>query len=552
MLIKIVKRRVMLRILIVSFVFIASYGFSVNFINEISPRNVERPKRKKTMYIVLHTTEAPDKSSLSSLKRYGEANYMVSTGGTVYRIIDHNRVAYHAGVSMWNGRTHLDKFSLGIEVVGYHNKSITQSQYTTLKSLISELQGMYGISDKNVLTHSMVAYGVPNKWHKYKHRGRKRCGMQFATDSVRYKLGLTDRYLYDPDVRAGRLRVADSYLQSVLYRKRTSLPQSSNIVSVDELSGHYETYVIIKGKSPWDIVGLNSKMPGTLYIFPDGQRYFAKDIKNWSKIPVGTKILVKKGVVITEKQFVSPKKVVSKKQNKNNKVANVELSNSFISFNGSYDTNIIVKGKSPWDIVGYKCKSDGTIYIFPDGKKCMAQDIKSWSKIPIGTKIIVPQEASIIDAANIHEEIVNEKIIKIVTDVSTNVVVQEQVDIIIEKAIDTSASYIFIDALSGNSIVLSERDLLSSNNVFLVNGGIKQGNQMSLEDLQKFNSETKILIGYEQKGILGGQKSAFDLVSYHWNQKDTVYYLSDKNKIITGDKIDERSMSKGTYLLLKK
>jgi len=498
-------------------VFVAQYGFSVNFVNEISPRNSERPKRKQTLYIVLHTTEAPDKSSLSSLQRYGEANYMVSTGGTVYRIIDHNRVAYHTGVSMWNGRTNLDKVSLGIEVVGYHNKSITQSQYNALKSLISELQGMYRISDKNVLTHSMVAYGVPNKWHKYKHRGRKRCGMLFATDSVRYKLGLTDRYLYDPDVRAGRLRVADSYLYGVLYRKQTSLPQPSQIVSIDELSGRYETYVIIKGKSPWDTVGLNSKLPGTLYIFPDGKRCFAKDIKNWGKIPVGTKILVKKEPNGTSnKQFVSAKKVVTKKQDDNKKAAKIELSNSLISFNGSYDTNIVVKGKSPWDIVGYKCKSDGTIYVFPDGKKCMAQDIKCWSKIPIGTEIIVPQETSNIDT------------------------------------LDITISYIFTDALSGDLVVLSGQDVLSANNLFLVNGGVQQGSQMSLDDLKALQQETKILIGYEEKGVLGGQKSAFDLVSSHWNQKDTVYYLPNKNRIITGDKIDEHSMSKGTYLLLKK
>jgi len=511
MLIKIVKTRVLLRILILSFVFAARYGFSINFVNEISPRNSERAKRKQTDYIILHTTEAPDKSSLSSLKRYGEANYMVSTDGTVYRIIDSAREAYHTGVSMWNGRTNLDRYSVGIEVVGYHNKSITQSQYTALKSLISELQGMYRVSDKNVLTHSMVAYGNPNKWHKYKHRGRKRCGMLFATDSVRYKLGLTDRYLYDPDVRAGRLMVADTYLYSVLYRKQTRLPQSLPIVSIEELNGQYETYLIIKGKSPWDTVGLQSKLSGTLYIFPDGKRCFAKDIDNWSKIPVGTKILVKKGLISDNKQFVSAEKVVTRTQYGNN-----NKSKSLISFNGSCETNIVVKGKSPWDIVGYKCKSVGTTYIFPDGKKYSVQDIKSWSNIPIGTKIIVPQETSNIDKLNI------------------------------------TISYIFTDALSGDSVVLSEQDVLSANNLFLVNGGVQKGSQMSLEDLKALQQEAKILIGYEQKGVLGGQKSAFDLVSSHWNQKDTIYYLPNKNRIITGDKIDEHSMSKGTYLLLRK
>ncbi len=511
MLRKIVKKRVLLRILILSFVFATHYGFSVNFVNEISPRNSERSKRKRTDYIILHTTEAPEKSSLSSLKRYGEANYMVSPDGTVYRIIDHSREAYHCGLSMWNSRTNLDKVSIGIEVVGYHNKSITQSQYTALKSLISELQRMYRISDKNVLTHSMVAYGVPNKWHKYKHRGRKRCGMLFATDSVRYQLGLTDRYLYDPDVRAGRLNVADHYLHSILYKQNTPILQTSSIANIDELNRQYDTYVIPKGKSPWDTVGLNSKLPGTLYIFPDGKRCFARDIDNWSKIPAGTKILVKKGLTGNNKQLVNAEKVVAAKQE--NKSVNTGSPRNLMLFNVFYETNIVVKGKSPWDMVGHKCKSDGTVYVFPDGKNFAAQDIKNWSNIPVGTKILVPQKTG---------------------------------------NIDISKSYVFTEALSGNSVVLSQKDVLSANNLFLLSGGVQQGSHISIKDLEQLKPETKVLIGYEQKGILGGEKSAFDLVSSLWNRNDTIYYLPNKNIIITGDKIDERSMLKGTHLLLKK
>jgi len=65
--------------------------------------------------------------------------------------------------------------------------------------------------------HSHVAYGAPNKWHKTKHRGRKRCGMLFAMPSVRRQLGLTTRPAFDPDTRAGRLSNADDYLRRVLY-----------------------------------------------------------------------------------------------------------------------------------------------------------------------------------------------------------------------------------------------------------------------------------------------------------------------------------------------
>ena len=182
-----------------------------------SPRNPERGIRKSTTLIILHTTEAPARSSLNKLSQYGEAHYCVVENGTVYRIVDRDREAVHAGRSMWNGKSNVDEFSVGIEVVGYHNKQPTLLQLSALKELLVELKALYGIDDAHVLCHSHVAYGAPNKWHLRSHRGRKQCGMLFAMGSVRTKLGLTQRPSYDPDVRAKRLVQADKYLEKVLY-----------------------------------------------------------------------------------------------------------------------------------------------------------------------------------------------------------------------------------------------------------------------------------------------------------------------------------------------
>ena len=59
--------------------------------------NGERPLRKSTTLIVLHATEAQAKSSLEKLSERGEAHYCVVEDGTVYSIVDRDRVAYHAG-----------------------------------------------------------------------------------------------------------------------------------------------------------------------------------------------------------------------------------------------------------------------------------------------------------------------------------------------------------------------------------------------------------------------------------------------------------------------
>ena len=182
-----------------------------------SPRNPERKVRSSTELIVLHTTEAPARSSLNKLSDRGEAHFCVTEEGSVYRIVDRDREAFHAGRSMWNGREDVDKFSIGIECVGYHNKPMSSVQLRAIRELVEDLQRMYRIPDERVVCHSHVAYGSPNKWQRRRHRGRKRCGMLFAMPSVRRILGLKSRPAFDVDTRAGRLTVGDDYLRQVLY-----------------------------------------------------------------------------------------------------------------------------------------------------------------------------------------------------------------------------------------------------------------------------------------------------------------------------------------------
>ena len=188
-----------------------------------SPRNPERKIRPSTDLIVLHTTEAPAKSSLEKLSERGECHFCVTEDGTIYRIVDRDREAFHAGRSMWNGKEDIDKYSIGIECVGYHDKEMSLIQLYAIRDLVADLKAMYRLSDDRVVTHSQVAYGAPNKWQKKKHRGRKRCGMLFAMPSVRRILGLSSRAASDPDVRAKRLAVGDPYLEGVLYGKTDTL-----------------------------------------------------------------------------------------------------------------------------------------------------------------------------------------------------------------------------------------------------------------------------------------------------------------------------------------
>ena len=188
-----------------------------------SPRNPERRARASTELIVLHTTEAPARSSLNKLSDRGEAHFCVTEDGGVFAIVDRDRVAFHAGRSMWNGKEDVDNFSIGIECVGHHNKPMPMAQIAALRELVKDLKAMYRIPDERVVCHGHVAYGSPNKWQKRRHRGRKRCGMLFAMPSVRRALELKSRPAFDADTRAGRLIVGDDYLRGVLYGRTDTM-----------------------------------------------------------------------------------------------------------------------------------------------------------------------------------------------------------------------------------------------------------------------------------------------------------------------------------------
>jgi len=252
-----------------------------------SPKSATRPKRKSTSFIILHTTEGGSRGALEKLQRNGECHYVVDTDGRIYRIIDRQRVAFHAGRSMWNGVTDLDSCSIGIEIVGYHNKDFTNAQYNSLKKLVSELKRIYKIPDDRILTHSMVAYGAPNRWQRHSHRGRKRCCMQMGDSDKRRRIGVLSKPTHDPDLRAGRLVDADPELTRRLYRKDPA-PAAATGKAPDASPPN----VIGKSRTAWDIARDLYNAETTIYKFPDGSSKNGREITKWKSIPPGTVVTV--------------------------------------------------------------------------------------------------------------------------------------------------------------------------------------------------------------------------------------------------------------------
>lgn len=92
-------------------------------------------------------------------KPYGVSpHYIISRKGEIYRLIEDKNIAYHAGESkMPDGRTGVNNFSIGIEIVNTKSESPNNTQYSALNSLLVYLKGKYNI--KYVLGHSDIAPG---------------------------------------------------------------------------------------------------------------------------------------------------------------------------------------------------------------------------------------------------------------------------------------------------------------------------------------------------------------------------------------------------------
>jgi hypothetical protein len=255
---------------------------------------------------------------------------------------------------MWEGRSTLDNFSIGIEVVGFYDREITATQYAALRELLRQLKSLYNIKDGNILTHSMVAYGRPNRFHPKKHRGRKRCGMIFAHPDVRRRLGLSAGPARDPDVAARRLVVADPELHRFLYQPPPVLTASSG-----------DPMMIAAGVNAWRVAREKYDDPATVYVFPDGTRFRGTEIREWDNIPAGTAVLFLGEDQEREQEFEGL----------------LEIGKD---------------GNTPADLAGDLYADATTIYFFPDGLIRTGAELSRTASLrrllnapPKGTRVLV-------------------------------------------------------------------------------------------------------------------------------------------------------------------
>src|ERR1700730_18600049 len=120
----------------------------------------------RVQFIVLHYTEIDFARSLRRLtKEEVSSHYLIDDQPpTIYRLVDENQRAWHAGPSFWQGYSHLNSSSIGIEIVNPGNRGdpsaayaeYSEQQIERVIELVRDVQRRHGVRPDRVLGHSDI------------------------------------------------------------------------------------------------------------------------------------------------------------------------------------------------------------------------------------------------------------------------------------------------------------------------------------------------------------------------------------------------------------
>ena len=130
-----------------------------------SPNHGPRTAGSPIDMLVLHYTGM--KTAEAALARLCDpaaqvsAHYMIDEDGTVLRLVDESRRAWHAGIAHWRGHSDVNRRSIGIELVnpghehGY--RPFPEVQMAALIDLATGIIARHPIAARNVVGHSDIA-----------------------------------------------------------------------------------------------------------------------------------------------------------------------------------------------------------------------------------------------------------------------------------------------------------------------------------------------------------------------------------------------------------
>ena len=117
---------------------------------------------RKIDFLILHHLQANSIAETLEALEYHQvsAHFLIDKNGKIVQLVDENDVAFHAGVSFWNGFEGLNINSIGIEFVNSDpfSNNFSHEQMLAGVDLASYLINKYNIQSRYLLGHSDIAY----------------------------------------------------------------------------------------------------------------------------------------------------------------------------------------------------------------------------------------------------------------------------------------------------------------------------------------------------------------------------------------------------------
>ena len=126
---------------------------------------------------VLDTEAHPYYAQLQGLKV--SAHFLVRRNGEIIQFVPCGKRAWHAGTSLWQGRSCCNDFSVGVELEGSDHVPFSDRQYVALARLTRVLQRAYPL--RAIVGHADIAParktdpGPCFDWQRYFAKLRKSC-----------------------------------------------------------------------------------------------------------------------------------------------------------------------------------------------------------------------------------------------------------------------------------------------------------------------------------------------------------------------------------------
>lgn len=150
------------------------------FINKLVSWGYQKSSERSIDTIIIHSSynalggdQYDTEKLIEEYKEYGVSpHYLINRSGNIYRLVEDRNIAYHAGESKTpDGRTNVNNFSIGIEMMNTKSDKYTSDQYSSLKYILAYLKDKYKI--KYTLGHNDIAKGRKDdpwnfEWNKVK------------------------------------------------------------------------------------------------------------------------------------------------------------------------------------------------------------------------------------------------------------------------------------------------------------------------------------------------------------------------------------------------